>query len=212
MRKYEQKQDWMKTPVELPELPWAKDALAPIISEETINFHHGKHHNAYVVKTKELIAGTELEDKSLEEIMIYAWDKPEHKVLYNNAAQVWNHNFYWNCLTPKDKSEMPDELRDILIENFGSVEAFKKELVAAGVGQFGSGWAWVMLEDGKLSISKTPNAEDPWTEKRSPVLTLDVWEHAYYLDFQNRRQAYLEEVVDNIVNWEYMLKNIKRFG
>ena len=166
MRKYEQKQDWMKTPVELPELPWAKDALAPIISEETINFHHGKHHNAYVVKTKELIAGTELEDKSLEEIMIYAWDKPEHKVLYNNAAQVWNHNFYWNCLTPKEKSVMPDELRDILIENFGSVEAFKKELVAAGVGQFGSGWAWVMLEDGKLSISKTPNAEDPWTEKR----------------------------------------------
>ena len=150
MRKYEQKQDWMKTPVELPELPWAKDALAPIISEETINFHHGKHHNAYVVKTKELIAGTDLEDKSLEEIMIFAWDKPEHKVLYNNAAQVWNHNFYWNCLTPKDKSVMPDELRDILIENFGSVEAFKKELVAAGVGQFGSGWAWVMLEDGKL--------------------------------------------------------------
>lgn len=211
MRKYEQKQDWMKTPVELPELPWAKDALAPIISEETINFHHGKHHNAYVVKTKELITGTELEDKSLEEIMIYAWDKPERKVLYNNAAQVWNHNFYWNCLTPKEKSVMPEELREMLAHCFGSVEEFKKQLVAAGMGQFGSGWAWVVIEDGKLAISKTPNAEEPWSDTVSPVLTLDVWEHAYYLDFQNRRQAYLEEVLDNIINWDYMLENIKKY-
>ena len=206
-----EKKDWMKSPVELPELPWAKDALAPIISEETINFHHGKHHNAYVVKTKELITGTELEDKSLEEIMIYAWDKPERKVLYNNAAQVWNHSFYWKCLTPKDKSVMPEELREMLAHCFGSVEEFKKQLVAAGMGQFGSGWAWVVVQDGKLAISKTPNAEEPWSDTVSPVLTLDVWEHAYYLDFQNRRQAYLEEVLDNIINWDYMLENIKKY-
>lgn len=206
-----QKKDWMKSPVELPELPWAKDALAPVISEDTINFHYGKHHNAYVTKTKELIAGTELEGKSLEEIMIIAAGKPEHKVLYNNAAQVWNHSFYWKCLTPKDKSVMPDELRDILTENFGSVEEFKKQLVSAGVGQFGSGWAWVVIENGKLAISKTPNAEEPWSETVSPVLTLDVWEHAYYLDFQNRRQAYLEEVLDKIINWDYMLENIKKY-
>ena len=206
-----EKKDWMKSPVELPELPWAKDALAPIISEDTINFHYGKHHNAYVVKTKELIAGTELEGKSLEEIMIFAAGKPEHKVLYNNAAQVWNHSFYWKCLTPKDKSVMPEELREMLTYCFGSVEEFKKQLVAAGMTQFGSGWAWVVVQDGKLSIAKTPNAEEPWSETVSPVLTLDVWEHAYYLDFQNRRQAYLEEVLDNIINWDYMLENIKKY-
>lgn len=206
-----EKKDWMKSPVELPELPWAKDALAPIISEDTINFHYGKHHNAYVVKTKELIAGTELEGKSLEEIMIFAAGKPEHKVLYNNAAQVWNHSFYWKCLTPKDKSVMSEELREMLAHCFGSVEEFKKQLVAAGMGQFGSGWAWVVVQDGKLAISKTPNAEEPWSDTVSPVLTLDVWEHAYYLDFQNRRQAYLEEVLDNIINWDYMLENIKKY-
>ena len=198
--------------VELPDLPYAKDALEPVISSRTLEFHHDKHHKAYVDTTNKLISGTDLENAPLVDIIKAAYKDDSKLTLFNNAAQVWNHNFYWKCLTPKEKSVMPDELRDILIENFGSVEAFKKELVAAGVGQFGSGWAWVMLEDGKLSISKTPNAEDPWTEKRSPVLTLDVWEHAYYLDFQNRRQAYLEEVVDNIVNWEYMLKNIKRFG
>ncbi|NLA80390.1 MAG: superoxide dismutase, partial [Chloroflexi bacterium] len=180
-------------------------------SEDTINFHYGKHHNAYVVKTKELIAGTELEGKSLEEIMIFAAGKPEHKVRYNNAAQVWNHSFYWKCLTPKDKSVMPEELREMLAHCFGSVEEFKKQLVAAGMGQFGSGWAWVVVQDGKLAISKTPNAEEPWSDTVSPVLTLDVWEHAYYLDFQNRRQAYLEEVLDNIINWDYMLENIKKY-
>lgn len=207
-----EKKDWMKTPVELPELPWAKDALEPVISKETIDFHYGKHHNAYVEKTKELIAGTELEDKTLEEIKLVAKADPEKKILYNNAAQVWNHSFYWKCLCPAGESTMPEELKEILVRDFGSVEEFKKQLVAAGMGQFGSGWAWVVLEDGKLSIDKTPNAEEPWTDTRSPVLTLDVWEHAYYLDFQNRRQAYLEEVLEKIVNWEYMLRNIKKYS
>ena len=206
------KEPWMKTPVELPELPWAKDALAPVISEETINFHYGKHHKAYMDKTKELIAGTDLEDKTLEEIIIAAAAaRPEKQALFNNASQVWNHAFYWDCLTPADKSRMPEELADMLTLDFGSVEAFKKQLVDAGMTQFGSGWAWVIIEDGKLAIGKTPNADNPFTDTKKAVLVLDVWEHAYYLDYQNARKAYLNKVVDTIINWDYMLQNIKKY-
>ena len=206
------KEPWMKTPVELPELPWAKDALAPVISEETINFHYGKHHKAYVDKTKELIVGTELEDKTLEDIIIAAAAaRPEKQALFNNASQVWNHAFYWDCLTPADKSRMPEELADMLTLDFGSVEAFKKQLVDAGMTQFGSGWAWVIIEDGKLAIGKTPNADNPFTDTKKAVLVLDVWEHAYYLDYQNARKAYLDKVVDTIINWDYMLQNIKKY-
>ena len=206
------KEPWMKTPVELPELPWAKDALAPVISEETINFHYGKHHKAYVDKTKELIAGTELEGKTLEEVIIAAAAaRPEKQALFNNASQVWNHAFYWDCLTPADKSRMPEELADMLTLDFGSVEAFKKQLVDAGMTQFGSGWAWVIIEDGKLAIGKTPNADNPFTDTKKAVLVLDVWEHAYYLDYQNARKAYLDKVVDTIINWDYMLQNIKKY-
>ncbi len=206
------KEPWMKTPVELPELPWAKDALAPVISEETINFHYGKHHKAYVDKTKELIVGTDLEDKTLEEIIIAAAAaRPEKQALFNNASQVWNHAFYWDCLTPADKSRMPEELADMLTLDFGSVEAFKKQLVDAGMTQFGSGWAWVIIEDGKLAIGKTPNADNPFTDTKKAVLVLDVWEHAYYLDYQNARKAYLDKVVDTIINWDYMLQNIKKY-
>lgn len=206
------KESWMKTPVELPELSWAKDALAPVISEETINFHYGKHHQAYVSKTKELIAGTELEDKTLEEIIIAAAAaRPEKQGLFNNASQVWNHNFYWDCLTPAEKSKMPEELEAILVRDFGSVDEFKKKLVDAGMTQFGSGWAWVVMEDGKLAIGKTPNADNLWTDSKKAVLVLDVWEHAYYLDYQNARKAYLDKVVDTIINWDYMLQNIKKY-
>ena len=206
------KEPWMKTPVELPELPWAKDALAPVISEQTLNFHYGKHHKAYVDKTKELIAGTDLEDKTLEEIIIAAAAaRPEKQALFNNASQVWNHAFYWDCLTPADKSRMPEELADMLTLDFGSVEAFKKQLVDAGMTQFGSGWAWVIIEDGKLAIGKTPNADNPFTDTKKAVLVLDVWEHAYYLDYQNARKAYLDKVVDTIINWDYMLQNIKKY-
>lgn len=206
------KEPWMKTPVALPELPWAKDALAPVISEETLNFHYGKHHKAYVDKTKELIAGTDLEDKTLEEIITAAAAaRPEKQGLFNNASQVWNHNFYWDCLTPADKSKMPEELESLLIRDFGSVEEFKKKLVDAGMTQFGSGWAWVVIEDGKLAIGKTPNADNPFTDTKKAVLVLDVWEHAYYLDYQNARKAYLDKVVDTIINWDYMLQNIKKY-
>ncbi len=207
------KEPWMKTPVELPELPWAKDALAPVISEQTLNFHYGKHHKAYVDKTKELIAGTELEDKTLEEIITAAAAaRPEKQGLFNNASQVWNHNFYWSSLTPADKSKMPEELEAMLVRDFGSVEEFKKKLVDAGMTQFGSGWAWVVIEDGKLAIGKTPNADNPFTDTKKAVLVLDVWEHAYYLDYQNARKAYLDKVVDTIINWDYMLQNIKKYS
>ncbi|MEA4959787.1 MAG: superoxide dismutase [Anaerolineaceae bacterium] len=204
------KHEWMKTPIELPELPWEMNALEPVISAHTLEFHYGKHHKAYVDKTLELIKGTELEGKSLEEVILAASKDPAKKGLFNNAAQVWNHNFYWKSLTPASKSSMPEALKAMLERDFGSLEAFKKQLVNAGMTQFGSGWAWVVYEGGKLSIEKTPNAEEPWTENRHAVLTLDVWEHAYYLDYQNKRQAYLEAVIDNLVNWEYMLHNIEK--
>ena len=202
----------MKTPVELPELPWAKDALAPVISEATINFHYGKHHKAYVDKTKELIAGTDLENKTLEEVIeVAAAGRPEKQGLFNNASQIWNHNFYWACLTPAENSRIPEELEAMLVRDFGSVEEFKKKLVDAGMTQFGSGWAWVVIEDGKLAIGKTPNADHPWSDTKKAVFVLDVWEHAYYLDYQNARKAYLDKVVDTILNWDYMLQNIKKY-
>lgn len=202
--KLPEEQKWMVTPVALPELPWAKDALEPIISANTIDYHYGKHHKAYVDKTLELVKGTELEGKSLEMIMDNAAHKADKKVLYNNAAQVWNHNFYWKCLAPKGTVKLSDKLKAMVDRDFGSWEEFRKQLIQAGMTQFGSGWAWVVVEGGKLSILKTPNADEPHTETASPVLTLDVWEHAYYLDYQNKRQAYLEAVIDNLVNWDYV--------
>jgi len=195
------KHEWMKTPIELPELPWEKNALEPVISAHTLEFHYGKHHKAYVDKTLELIKGTELEGKSLEEVILAASKDPAKKGLFNNAAQVWNHNFYWKSLTPASKSSMPEALKAMLERDFGSLEAFKKQLVNAGMTQFGSGWAWVVYEGGKLSIEKTPNAEEPWTENRHAVLTLDVWEHAYYLKYKNLRPAYIKAWW-NVVNWD----------
>ncbi len=203
------KEKWMKTPVELPELPWAKDALEPVISANTLDFHYGKHHKAYVDKTLELTKGTDLEGKTLEEIIIAAKEKKDQG-LYNNSAQVWNHNFYWKCLAPANTVKPSAELKGMIEKDFGSWEEFRKQLVQAGMTQFGSGWAWLILEDGKLSLDKTPNANEPWSDTKRAVLTLDVWEHAYYLDYQNKRQAYLEAVIDQLVNWDYVLEQIKR--
>jgi Fe-Mn family superoxide dismutase len=199
-----EKEVWKKSPVALPELPWAKDALAPIISANTIDFHYGKHHKAYVDKTLELIKGTEYENMSLEEIGMETFGKPEKKVLYNNAMQIWNHNYYWKGLAPVGTVKPSERLLKRIEKDFGSWEEFRKQLVQAGMTQFGSGWAWVVLEDDKLSVFKTPNADDAWSYSHKPVLTLDVWEHAYYLDYQNKRQAYLEAVIDNLVNWDFM--------
>lgn len=205
------KEEWMKTPLELPELPYAKDALAPVISEDTINYHYGKHHKAYYDTTKDLIKGTELEGATLEEIVEVAGKDPSKKKLYNNAAQAWNHNLYWEEFVPVGESKLPAELEKLLVEAFGSVEDFKKEIVNKGVAQFGSGWVWLVVDGGKLAVVSTPNGDNPWKDGKSPVFGLDVWEHAYYLDYQNLRKKHLEEVLEKIVNWDYVLRLIKKY-
>lgn len=205
------KEEWMKTPLELPELPYAKDALAPVISEQTIDYHYGKHHKAYYDTTKTLVKGTKLEGASLEEIVEASGKDPSMKKLYNNAAQAWNHNLYWKQFAPVGKGKMPAKLETLFKENFGSVEDFKKKMVEEGVARFGSGWAWLVVDDGKLDVYSTPNGDNPWKDGKFPVFGLDVWEHAYYLDYQNLRKKHLEEVLDKIVNWDYVLELIDRY-
>ena len=204
------KEHWL-TPLELPELPYAKDALAPVISEQTIEFHYGKHHKAYFDTTKDLVKDTALEGASLEEIVDTSGKDPSLKKLYNNAAQAWNHNLYWKQFAPVGQSKMPMELEKMLQENFGSVQEFKKKMTESGVTRFGSGWAWLVLDNGKLDIYSTPNGDNPWKDDKFPVFGLDVWEHAYYLDDQNLRKKHIEEVLDKIVNWDYVLELIKKY-
>src|SRR5690554_2006253 len=187
-------------PFELPALPYAQDALQPHISAETLEYHHGKHHNTYVVNLNNLIAGTENEGKSLEEII-----KTSSGGLFNNAAQVWNHTFYWNCLSPNGGGEPTGELAEAINKAFGSFDAFKEEFSQAAAGRFGSGWAWLVVNNGALEIMSTPNQDTPISEGKTPILGLDVWEHAYYLKFQNRRPEYISAFW-NVVNWDEVSK------
>lgn len=181
----------------LPALPYASNALEPIISEKTIGFHYGKHHQTYVNKLNELIEGSEFENSSLEEIIMKS-----DGLIFNNGAQVWNHTFYWNCLSPDGGGEPEGKLMDAISKTFGSFDNFKKEFAKAAATQFGSGWAWLVKnKEGKLEITKTPNAENPMREGKTPLLTCDVWEHAYYLDYQNRRPDYVTEFW-KIVDWK----------
>ncbi len=181
----------------LPALPFASNALEPIISEKTIGFHYEKHHQTYVNKLNDLIEGTEFENSSLEEII-----KKAEGPIFNNGAQVWNHTFYWNCLSPDGGGEPEGELMEAIKDSFGSFDNFKKEFAQAAATQFGSGWAWLVKNnEGKLEITKTPNAENPLREGKTPLLTCDVWEHAYYLDYQNRRPDYVSEFW-KIVDWK----------
>jgi len=190
---------------ELPQLSYPKDALAPYISEETLEYHHGKHHAAYVKKLNELIAGTRFARMPLEEIIKTADAGP----LFNNAAQHWNHSFYWNCLAPKAGGEPSGELANAIERNFKSFKEFVKEFSAAAIEEFGSGWAWlVQKKDGSLAIEKTSNAEDPLTRNERPLLTCDVWEHAYYIDYRNARAKYVEAFW-NLVNWKFVAANLK---
>jgi Fe-Mn family superoxide dismutase len=191
----------------LPPLPYAENALEPVITAKTLSFHYGKHHKAYVDNLNKLIAGTDYSDMSLEEIIKGSAGRPERAAIFNNAAQIWNHTFYWNSLSPKGGGEPPAALKHKIEASFGSVDAFKKEFAAAAVSQFGSGWAWLILVDGKLKVVKTANAEDPLTTGKKPLLTIDVWEHAYYLDYQNRRPDYVNAVLDKLINWEFALQN-----
>jgi len=192
---------------ELPNLPYTKDALAPHISENTINFHYGKHHQTYITNLNNLIKGTDLESKSLEEIIkISATDKSKAGI-FNNAAQVWNHTFYWHSMKPKGGGKPTGKVLAKIEADFGSYENFVQEFKNAGITQFGSGWAWLVLENGKLKVTKTSNAETPLTTSAKPLLTMDVWEHAYYLDFQNARASYIDSFLNHLVNWEFAEEN-----
>lgn len=198
----------VKSPILLPALPYAENALEPVITAKTLSFHYGKHHKAYVDNLNKLIADTEYADLSLEEIIKRTEGNPGNAPIFNNAAQIWNHTFYWNSLSPKSGGEPPAALKNKLESSFGSVEAFKKELAAAAVSQFGSGWAWLILMDDKLKVVKTSNAETPFAIGLKPLFTIDVWEHAYYLDYQNRRPDYVNSVLEKLINWEFILQNI----
>jgi Fe-Mn family superoxide dismutase len=199
--------------IELPVLPYEMNALEPYISEKTLSFHYGKHHKAYVQKTNDLINGTEFADKSLKELILISASDTVLTPLFNNAAQSFNHDFYWKSLTPT-KQEISFELKQALIKDFGSVEDFKKVFADAAAGQFGSGWAWLVADNkDNLKIITTSNAGTPLTHASlRPLLCLDVWEHAYYLDYQNKRADYLKALIDNSLNWEFALKNFKQKG
>ncbi len=191
----------------LPPLPWAENALDPVISAKTISFHYGKHHKTYVDNLNKFAAGTEYAEMSLEKIVAATAGKSDKASLFNNAAQVWNHTFYWNCLRPNGGGEPPAAFKQKIDAAFGSVDACKKELSAAAVAQFGSGWAWLAADGDTLKIVKTGNAENPLTQGLKPLLTIDVWEHAYYLDYQNKRVDHVNAVLDKLINWEFAAQN-----
>jgi len=194
--------------ITLPELPYAKDALGPVISANTLEFHHGKHHRAYVDNLNKLIAGTDLADADLETIIRKVAGDPARAGIFNNAAQVWNHSFYWKCLKAGGGGAPTGAVAAKINAAWGSYEKFAEELKNAGVTQFGSGWAWLVLEGGQLKITKTANADTPIARGIKPLLTLDVWEHAYYLDYQNRRPDYLAAVIGKLIDWDFVNANL----
>ncbi|MDD2706584.1 MAG: superoxide dismutase [Verrucomicrobiae bacterium] len=191
-------------PMTLPELPYAKEALAPVISANTLDFHRGKHHNAYVVNGNKLLAGTEFEKMDAEAIMRKTAGDPARAGIFNNVAQAWNHAFYWKCMKPGGGGRPTGLIAARIAESFGGYEKFAEEFKTAGATQFGSGWAWLVLADGKLQVVKTPNADTPLVRGQKPLLTVDVWEHAYYLDYQNRRPDYLAAFVEKLINWDFV--------
>jgi len=196
------------SPFVLASLPYAESALEPVITAHTIGFHYGKHHKGYVDNLNKLVAGTEYAELSLEKIIAATAGQAEKAPIFNNAAQIWNHTFYWNSMKPKGGGEPPAALKQRMEAAFGSVDACKKELAGTAVSQFGSGWAWLVLDGDKLKIVKTANADTPLTTGLKPLLTVDVWEHAYYLDYQNRRADYVTALLDKLINWEFALQNI----
>ncbi len=194
--------------ITLPELPYAKDALAPVISANTLEFHYGKHHKAYVDNLAKLIAGTDLADAELETIVKKVAGDSAKAGIFNNAAQVWNHTFYWKCLKAGGGGAPTGAVAAKIASTWGNYEKFAEELKNAGVTQFGSGWAWLILDGGKLKITKTANADTPIAHGQKPLLTIDVWEHAYYLDYQNRRPDYLAAVIGKLINWDFVNTNL----
>ena len=195
---------------ELPPLPYPKNALEPHISERTMDFHHGRHHQAYVTNLNNLIKGSPMESQSLEELIKASYRDTSKTGVFNNAAQVWNHTFFWNSMKPNGGGSPSGDVAAAITRDCGGLDKFKELFKAAAVGQFGSGWAWLVSDGGKLKITATPNAVDPLAEGQTALLTCDVWEHAYYLDYQNRRPDYVEALVAKLLNWEFAAENLAK--
>ena len=193
---------------ELPSLPYANDALAPYMSAETLDFHHGKHHQTYVTNLNNLLKDHELQSSSLEDIVVKASKDASMAGIFNNAGQHWNHILFWQCMKPNGGGSIPSELEERLNSDFGSVEQFKEAFIQAGTTQFGSGWAWLAIDNGKLVVTKSPNASNPLVDGMKPILGCDVWEHSYYIDYRNRRPDYLKAFLDNLVNWEFVASQL----
>jgi Fe-Mn family superoxide dismutase len=198
----------MPAPFVLPPLPYADTALAPVISANTFAFHYGKHHKTYVDNLNKLVAGTEFAALDLTDIIKKTAEKPEKTALFNNAAQMWNHTFFWESLAPKRGGKPSGKIADLINRDLGGYEKFKADFAALATSQFGSGWAWLVAEGDKLSLRKTSNAETPISGSATPLLTIDVWEHAYYLDYQNRRADFVNAVIDNLLDWDRANKRL----
>jgi Fe-Mn family superoxide dismutase len=193
---------------ELPSLPYANDALAPYMSAETLDFHHGKHHQTYVTNLNNLIKDTDLQNSSLEEIVVKSAKETSMAGIFNNAGQHWNHILFWQCMKPNGGGAIPSELEKKLNEDFGSVDKFKEAFIQAGTTQFGSGWAWLAVNNGKLVVTKSANASNPLVDGMKPILGCDVWEHSYYIDYRNKRPDYLKAFLDHLVNWEFVASQL----
>ena len=189
---------------ELPKLDYNNNALSPIMSEETLDLHHGKHHQTYINNLNNFIKGTDMESMTLENIILNS-SKDKTKVgIFNNASQHWNHNLFWKCMKPNGGGAMPSKLEKKILDNFGSIEKFKKDFIEAGTTQFGSGWCWLSIQNDKLVVTKTANAANPLIDNMKPILGCDVWEHSYYIDYKNRRPEYLNNFFDKLINWEFV--------
>ena len=193
---------------ELPSLPYANDALAPYMSAETLDFHHGKHHQTYVTNLNNLLKDNELQGASLEDIVVKSSKDTSMAGIFNNAGQHWNHILFWQCMKPNGGGSIPSELEARLNSDFGSIDQFKEAFVQAGTTQFGSGWAWLAIDNGKLVVTKSANASNPLVDGMKPILGCDVWEHSYYIDYRNKRPDYLKAFLDSLVNWEFVASQL----
>ena len=193
---------------ELPKLDYPKSSLAPIMSEETLNLHHGKHHQTYITNLNKFIEGSDMSQMTLEEIIIHSSKDKLKSGIFNNASQHWNHMMFWKCMKPRGGGSMPKKLKDRIKSDFGSEEVFKKQFIQAGITQFGSGWCWLSINNGKLVVSKTSNAENTLVHNMRPILGCDLWEHSYYVDYKNRRPEYLENFYEKLINWEFVESNL----
>ena len=188
----------------LPKLDYANEALAPIMSAETLDLHHGKHHQTYITNLNNFIKDTNMATMSLDEIISESSKDKSKAGIFNNASQHWNHNLFWKCMKPNGGGQLPPRLEERIVSDFGSVDQFKQDFKQAGITQFGSGWCWLSINDGKLVVTKTANAANPLIENMKPILGCDVWEHSYYIDYRNRRPEYLDKFIENLINWEFV--------